>query len=69
MGRFDPTATIAHEYVPTFEDPYVEYAFIAAKVIFAMSPLIFLGWVIFTGFESKEDEDKKRKEKCDSKCC
>lgn len=35
------------------------------KVLFAMSPLIILGYVIYSGFESPEEEAMKLKKKTD----
>lgn len=35
------------------------------KLLFAMSPLIALGYVIYTGFEPEEVEAKKRSQKGD----
>eukprot|EP00553_Chaetoceros_curvisetus_P000620 CAMPEP_0204621580 /NCGR_PEP_ID=MMETSP0717-20131115/7240_1 /ASSEMBLY_ACC=CAM_ASM_000666 /TAXON_ID=230516 /ORGANISM="Chaetoceros curvisetus" /LENGTH=61 /DNA_ID=CAMNT_0051636009 /DNA_START=200 /DNA_END=385 /DNA_ORIENTATION=+ len=35
------------------------------KIMFAMSPLIVLGYVLLTGFDDKEEEEAKRKKKTD----
>ena len=46
--------------------PYtaVQFAIDSAKILFALSPLIALFCVIFTGFES-EEEEKAKKRKAD----
>lgn len=37
----------------------------AIKILFAMSPLLALAYVLMTGFEDKEVEGKKRSKKTD----
>ncbi|GMI04540.1 hypothetical protein TrVE_jg11794 [Triparma verrucosa] len=64
MG-FDPSASIQHEYTPIFDDPNLQMAYDTIKVLFAMSPLLALFIVIYTGFESKEEEMKRRNKKED----
>jgi len=41
------------------------YAINALKVIFAMSPLIAVGYVLYNAFEDDEDEDIRRNKKED----
>eukprot|EP00537_Pseudo-nitzschia_pungens_P003135 CAMPEP_0172356114 /NCGR_PEP_ID=MMETSP1060-20121228/446_1 /TAXON_ID=37318 /ORGANISM="Pseudo-nitzschia pungens, Strain cf. cingulata" /LENGTH=54 /DNA_ID=CAMNT_0013076039 /DNA_START=115 /DNA_END=280 /DNA_ORIENTATION=+ len=36
-----------------------------AKMTFALSPLLLLGYILFTAFESEEVEAKKRNKKTD----
>jgi hypothetical protein len=72
MGRFDPSATISHDYEATFDNPYLEFSYNTLKVIFALSPLILIAVLLMTSFDSSEEEEKKRheKEKCGGgKCC
>eukprot|EP00594_Rhizosolenia_setigera_P007597 CAMPEP_0178953664 /NCGR_PEP_ID=MMETSP0789-20121207/8548_1 /TAXON_ID=3005 /ORGANISM="Rhizosolenia setigera, Strain CCMP 1694" /LENGTH=60 /DNA_ID=CAMNT_0020634955 /DNA_START=69 /DNA_END=251 /DNA_ORIENTATION=+ len=45
-------------------DP-VTMAINALKVIFAMSPLIALGVIVYQGYEGDESESKKRNKKSD----
>ena len=39
--------------------------FLETKLLFAMSPLIALFYIVYTGFEPEEVEMKKRKQKGD----
>jgi hypothetical protein len=43
----------------------LEYAINGAKLIFAISPLIALAYVLISAFESEESEAKKRSKKAD----
>eukprot|EP00545_Synedropsis_sp_CCMP1620_P008595 CAMPEP_0119016296 /NCGR_PEP_ID=MMETSP1176-20130426/11919_1 /TAXON_ID=265551 /ORGANISM="Synedropsis recta cf, Strain CCMP1620" /LENGTH=62 /DNA_ID=CAMNT_0006969639 /DNA_START=28 /DNA_END=216 /DNA_ORIENTATION=- len=43
----------------------LDYAIIAAKLLFAVSPLIVLGYILLSAFEPEEVELKKRKKKSD----
>eukprot|EP00535_Pseudo-nitzschia_heimii_P003137 CAMPEP_0197173298 /NCGR_PEP_ID=MMETSP1423-20130617/290_1 /TAXON_ID=476441 /ORGANISM="Pseudo-nitzschia heimii, Strain UNC1101" /LENGTH=62 /DNA_ID=CAMNT_0042622093 /DNA_START=106 /DNA_END=294 /DNA_ORIENTATION=- len=43
----------------------VEWVINSAKFVFAMSPLLVLGYVLMTAFESEEDELTKRNKKTD----
>ena len=49
------------------EEPWtpVEYLINGAKLLFAISPLIALGYVLISAFESEESEHKKRSKKSD----
>ena len=49
------------------ETPYtaVQFAIDGAKVLFALSPRLALFYVIFTGFESTEEEQAKKKKRSD----
>lgn len=53
--------------MPTVEEPLtaVQMAINGLKLLFAMSPLIALFYVIYTGFEPEEVEKKKRAAKGD----
>jgi hypothetical protein len=54
--------------MPTASDePWtpLEYAINGAKLLFAMSPLIALAYVLISAFESEESEESKRKKKAD----
>ncbi|GMH54193.1 hypothetical protein TrRE_jg7901 [Triparma retinervis] len=62
---FDPTASIEHEHVPLFEDPYLQTAYDSLKFLFAVSPLLALFVVIYNGFETKEEEEQRRNKKED----
>jgi hypothetical protein len=35
------------------------------QILFAMSPLLVLGYVLVTGFDDKDEEEAKRKKKTD----
>jgi len=39
--------------------------FFSIKVIFAVSPLLVLFYVVYSGFDSKEEEDRRRNKKED----
>eukprot|EP00540_Astrosyne_radiata_P012755 CAMPEP_0116847480 /NCGR_PEP_ID=MMETSP0418-20121206/14458_1 /TAXON_ID=1158023 /ORGANISM="Astrosyne radiata, Strain 13vi08-1A" /LENGTH=61 /DNA_ID=CAMNT_0004478931 /DNA_START=97 /DNA_END=282 /DNA_ORIENTATION=- len=43
----------------------LDYIIIGAKLLFAVSPLLALGYVLLSAFESEEMEDRKRKKKTD----
>ena len=43
----------------------LEYVINGAKLIFAISPLIALAYVLISAFESEESEEQKRKKKAD----
>ena len=45
------------------ETPYtpLQFAIDGAKVLFALSPLLALFYVVFTGFETEEEEAAKKK--------
>eukprot|EP00538_Stauroneis_constricta_P008080 CAMPEP_0119557564 /NCGR_PEP_ID=MMETSP1352-20130426/9200_1 /TAXON_ID=265584 /ORGANISM="Stauroneis constricta, Strain CCMP1120" /LENGTH=60 /DNA_ID=CAMNT_0007604687 /DNA_START=49 /DNA_END=231 /DNA_ORIENTATION=+ len=43
----------------------VDYAINGAKILFAVSPLIALGYVLLAAFESEENETAKRNKKTD----
>eukprot|EP00546_Thalassionema_frauenfeldii_P008559 CAMPEP_0178924540 /NCGR_PEP_ID=MMETSP0786-20121207/17389_1 /TAXON_ID=186022 /ORGANISM="Thalassionema frauenfeldii, Strain CCMP 1798" /LENGTH=62 /DNA_ID=CAMNT_0020599273 /DNA_START=84 /DNA_END=272 /DNA_ORIENTATION=+ len=43
----------------------LDYAIIALKLLFAASPLIVLGYILLSAFESEEAELKKRRKKSD----
>ena len=43
----------------------LEYAINGVKIIFALSPLIALAYVLISAFESEESEESKRKKKAD----
>eukprot|EP00814_Leptocylindrus_danicus_P012701 CAMPEP_0116025870 /NCGR_PEP_ID=MMETSP0321-20121206/13400_1 /TAXON_ID=163516 /ORGANISM="Leptocylindrus danicus var. danicus, Strain B650" /LENGTH=61 /DNA_ID=CAMNT_0003498335 /DNA_START=68 /DNA_END=253 /DNA_ORIENTATION=+ len=49
------------------EGPYtsMQFAIDSAKVLFACSPLIALFYVIYSGFETPEEEAKKKKKRLD----
>eukprot|EP00593_Proboscia_inermis_P000073 CAMPEP_0171294436 /NCGR_PEP_ID=MMETSP0816-20121228/2924_1 /TAXON_ID=420281 /ORGANISM="Proboscia inermis, Strain CCAP1064/1" /LENGTH=55 /DNA_ID=CAMNT_0011766269 /DNA_START=72 /DNA_END=239 /DNA_ORIENTATION=- len=42
---------------------YLQMAIDGTKLLFAVSPLIALFYVIYTGFEDEDSEAKKRKKK------
>eukprot|EP00980_Cylindrotheca_fusiformis_P011884 scaffold2830_cov131-Cylindrotheca_fusiformis.AAC.5 len=42
-----------------------EYVINGLKLLFAVSPLLALGYVLISAFEPEELEDKKRKKKAD----
>eukprot|EP00523_Entomoneis_sp_CCMP467_P013596 CAMPEP_0168789744 /NCGR_PEP_ID=MMETSP0725-20121227/13016_1 /TAXON_ID=265536 /ORGANISM="Amphiprora sp., Strain CCMP467" /LENGTH=62 /DNA_ID=CAMNT_0008840075 /DNA_START=50 /DNA_END=238 /DNA_ORIENTATION=+ len=41
----------------------LQYAIMGAKILFAFAPLLALGAVLFSAFESSEEESQKRKKK------
>jgi len=43
----------------------VQMAIDTVKIIFAVSPLIVLFYVVFSGFDSEEEEARKRNKKGD----
>lgn len=51
----------------TSDEPWtpVEWAINGAKMTFALSPLLLLGYILFSAFESEELENKKRNKKSD----
>ena len=62
MGRFDPTASISHSYEATFDNVYLEFSYNALKVVFALSPLLLLAYILLTSFDDKETEEKRRED-------
>eukprot|EP00579_Thalassiosira_antarctica_P002758 CAMPEP_0201876426 /NCGR_PEP_ID=MMETSP0902-20130614/8124_1 /ASSEMBLY_ACC=CAM_ASM_000551 /TAXON_ID=420261 /ORGANISM="Thalassiosira antarctica, Strain CCMP982" /LENGTH=64 /DNA_ID=CAMNT_0048403673 /DNA_START=82 /DNA_END=276 /DNA_ORIENTATION=- len=53
--------------MPSAEEPLtpVQMVINGFKLLFAMSPLIALFYIVYTGFEPEEVEMKKRKQKGD----
>lgn len=49
------------------EEPWtpVEYAINGAKLLFAISPLLVLAYILISAFEDETAEDQKRKKKTD----
>eukprot|EP00521_Asterionellopsis_glacialis_P000906 CAMPEP_0195262344 /NCGR_PEP_ID=MMETSP0706-20130129/9702_1 /TAXON_ID=33640 /ORGANISM="Asterionellopsis glacialis, Strain CCMP134" /LENGTH=61 /DNA_ID=CAMNT_0040316413 /DNA_START=107 /DNA_END=292 /DNA_ORIENTATION=- len=43
----------------------VDYVINTCKIIFAISPLLALGYILMSAFESEENETKKRNKKTD----
>eukprot|EP00581_Thalassiosira_minuscula_P008025 CAMPEP_0183702202 /NCGR_PEP_ID=MMETSP0737-20130205/388_1 /TAXON_ID=385413 /ORGANISM="Thalassiosira miniscula, Strain CCMP1093" /LENGTH=61 /DNA_ID=CAMNT_0025928771 /DNA_START=103 /DNA_END=288 /DNA_ORIENTATION=+ len=53
--------------MPSSEEPLtpVQMAINGLKLLFAMSPLLALFYIVYTGFEPEEVERKKRQQKGD----
>ena len=59
----DPKATITHEYIQTFENPYAQLAYDGVKLIIALSPFLAVFVILVVGAFRSEgmtlDEKKK----------
>eukprot|EP00522_Entomoneis_paludosa_P000110 CAMPEP_0172469318 /NCGR_PEP_ID=MMETSP1065-20121228/63468_1 /TAXON_ID=265537 /ORGANISM="Amphiprora paludosa, Strain CCMP125" /LENGTH=65 /DNA_ID=CAMNT_0013226961 /DNA_START=80 /DNA_END=277 /DNA_ORIENTATION=+ len=59
--------------VQMFQDPefWMEQAIAGSKLLMAISPLLIIGFILFTARESDEEEQEKRNSKAATvgKCC